>query len=45
MFYSGWLNGAVPSVSFGIDDNDINAFMGWIKLKVLILFYILLVGK
>ncbi len=30
IYYSGWLNGNVPSVSFGIDDNDINAFMSCI---------------
>ncbi len=29
-YYSGWLNGNNPSVSFGIDDNDINAFMSCI---------------
>lgn len=30
LYYSGWLNGNIPSVSFGIDDNDINAFMSCI---------------
>ena len=30
LYYSGWLNGNIPSVSFGIDDNDINAFMNCI---------------
>ncbi len=30
LYYSGWLHGNIPSVSFGIDDNDINAFMSCI---------------